>query len=185
MNGLKCVICGMNINDKNYNLNNYAFFNTNSKEEILYCPFCGAGKKYLIEEESIEIRNILLDEYTKKVLENAMKLETFNGDFYSEAAQMAKDERTSKIFRDLSKIEYMHARVHKSLGGFKESPKLIKVDYSKYNNDELLFKLAKQKEEHAVAFYNKYYSNVCSDYIREIFEALIEVEEEHIELTSF
>ena len=181
---LKCEICGMNINDKNYDLNSYAFACENSKEEILYCPFCGVEKKYLIEEDNMKFKSIILDEYTKKVLENAMKLETFNGDFYSEAAKMAKNETTSKIFKDLSKIEYMHASVHKSLGYFLESPKLIKVDYSKYNDDDLLFKLAKQKEEHAIAFYNKYYANVRSDLIREIFNAFISVEKQHIELTS-
>lgn len=181
---LKCVICGMNINDKNCNINSNAFSNKNSKEQIVYCPFCGVGKAFL-EEKAEKLKNTMpLDAITLEVLDKAMKLETFNGDFYLEASKMAKNQAISNMFKDLSKIEYMHARVHKALGEFNTSPTLNKVNYAKYDSDELLLQIAKKREEHAISFYKKYYNSIASKEIRSIFDAFITVEAEHIELTS-
>lgn len=58
------------------------------------------------------------------------------------------------------------------------------MDYSKYNNDTILVEMANKREIHAVEYYKKYYSDLCSDRIREVFDALSLVEKEHIELTK-
>lgn len=182
---LKCLVCGMIINEKNYNINSYAFSHKNESENIVYCPFCGVGKVYLKDNGQVyKIESKNLDIKTLKILDNAMKLETFNGDFYMEISKLAKDEKLKNMFVDLSKIEYMHARVHKNLGGFKDSPKLNKLDYDKYDNDVALLEAAQRREEHAVAFYKKFYNDICNEKIKSVFDGLIKVEKEHIDLTS-
>ncbi|MPN36233.1 hypothetical protein SDC9_183742 [bioreactor metagenome] len=77
----------------------------------------------------------------------------------------------------------MHANVHKTLGDFKERPVLNKLNYSN-NNDLMLLEIAKQREEHAINFYNKNYHYVSSNEVRQIFKELTKVEQQHIQLTS-
>ena len=181
-----CEICGMLISEKNFNYNKETFIERNTMENIIRCPFCGANKKYLLEKVdeflNKEIEN--LDESTTKILEHAMKLEVFNGDFYREASLLAEDLELKQMFKSLSNIEYMHARIHMNLIGFKKLPKLKEMNYKKYKNDKKLIEMANKREIHAVNYYKKYYNNLCSDRLREVFDVLSLVEEEHIELTK-
>ena len=182
---MKCRICGMEINEQNYNFNELAFANKNSIDNIIYCPFCGVGKNYLSEDgEVIAIKNNLLSEDALKILDHAVKLELFNGDFYNTAASMAENPEVKKIFYALSKIETFHSKLHQRLGGFTKAPDLIKVSYEKYDSDKALLELAKKKEEHAVSYYEKYKNEVNNDNLFEIFEALADVEREHIILVE-
>ncbi|OCA96504.1 metal-iron-binding protein [Clostridium beijerinckii] len=175
----------MEINERNYNFNELAFTNKNSKDDIIYCPFCGAGKKYLGEsDEIIKVESNLLNENTLKILDHAVKLELFNGDFYSTAATMAKNGEVKKVFKALANIEKFHSRLHQKLGGFTETPNLNKVNYDKYSSDSALLELAKQKEEHAVSYYERYKNEVNSEDLFQIFEALADVEKEHIILVK-
>lgn len=178
---MKCKVCGMEINEKNYNFNEWAFTNKNSIDNIIYCPFCGAGKKYLVEgNEIIKVESNLLNENTLKILDHAVKLELFNGDFYSTAASMAKSNEIKKVFEALANIEKFHSKLHQKLGGFAKTPNLNKINYDKYNSDSALLELAKQKEEHAVSYYERYKNEVNDDNLFETFEALADVEKEHI-----
>ena len=182
---MKCRICGMEINEKNYNFNEAAFTNKNSVDHIMYCPFCGVGKEYLSEDSSIiTIETSLLNENTLKILDHAVKLEMFNGDFYNTAAKMAKDYEVKKTFEALSKIEIFHSKLHLRLGRFAKAPELNKVNYDRYDSDNALLELAKQKEEHAVSYYEKYKKEVNDDTLVKVFEALAAVERDHIILVE-
>jgi len=181
---MKCKICGMNINEKNYDFNSFAFLNKNSINNIVYCPFCGVSSVYLNNSnEIIEIENKKLNENTLKILDRAVKLEIFNGEFYKEAAKKAKKEEISKAFTALSQIEIFHSKVHMRLGGFSKTPVLTKINYDRYDSDEELLQLANEREEHAVYYYEKYKNEVCDENLKKVFEALIEVEKDHINLT--
>ena len=180
-----CKICGMEINVRNYDLNREGLINKNSSEEINSCPFCGAGNEYIAHNNLINYGDTLLDYNTIKILDNAMKLEVFNGDFYRKASFLAEEEKNRKLFEALSKIEMIHARVHQKLGGFKELPVLKEMDYSKYKGDEILLEMASKREVHAVEYYSRYTDIVCSEHIKEVFRALSKVEREHIELTLY
>ncbi len=181
---MKCKICGMNINEKNYDFNSFAFSNKNSISNIVYCPFCGVSSIYLSNSnEIIEIENKKLNENTLKILDHAVKLEIFNGEFYKEAAKKAKKEEISKVFQSLSQIEIFHSKIHMRLGGFTKTPTLAKINYDKYDCDNELLQLAKEREEHAVYYYERYKNEVCDENLKRIFEALIEVENDHINLT--
>jgi len=173
----------MDINEKNHDFNQWAFLKKNSIDDIIYCPFCGVGKAYLSNDnEIIEVKSKLLDEKTLKILDHAAKLELFNGDFYNTAAKMAKSEEVSKLFEALGRIEIFHSKIHLKLGGFTKIPSLTKIDYSKYDSDDSLLELAKQRETHAIEYYEKYKREVNSKNLSIVFEALIEVENDHITL---
>lgn len=184
---LKCSVCGMIINEKNYNINNSGIPEKNSLKEIKYCPFCGVPNEYLVslDEKIIEVNDGNLDEKTEKILDHAMKLEVFNSEFYEEAALLVEDEEVKKMFLHLAKIEFVHAKIHQKMAGFQELPKLTKLDYSKYKGDggdRDLLEMARKREMHAVEYYNKYRRDVNDENVAKIFKALSEVEKDHVEM---
>lgn len=181
----KCSICGMNINSNSYALNSYSFLEKNQKNRIINCPFCGVGKIFLDEEKALlqtDTKN--LDEESLKVLDHAMKLEVFNGEFYEEASKLAKDEEVKLTFKALKNIEFMHAKIHKRLGGFDNLPKLHKPDYTRLNTDNLLLEEAHKREEHAISFYKKNSKKVSDYIVKDVFKALSDVEEQHKIITN-
>ncbi|OAA92107.1 ferritin family protein [Clostridium ljungdahlii] len=185
MNKLICSICGMIIDDKNYFFNKEAFLIKNTSENIMFCPFCGAPVRYLVEDEhKIKTSGHNLDEGHLKIVNNAFKLEVFNGDFYKEASKLAEDSKIKDMFKALSRIEYMHASVHKKIGGFTSEPNLKKLDYSKYASNDKLLEMACKREKHAVEYYEKYANRMEDNKIRDVFNVLAYVEKIHIQLTD-
>lgn len=181
-----CLICGMEINDNNMDVNKHAFIYENMDDKAIFCPFCGATHEYLVNEGKFKIYKIKdkLNIETNKILDHAVKLELFNSDFYKKASNLAKKDELRKMFIDLSRIEKMHAMIHYNLGGFNELPKLTDINYDKYKNDNLLIEQALLREKHAVQFYNKYIPSIENKAVREILIALREVEKAHIELLN-
>lgn len=192
---MKCLICGMKININNFDINNEGLLEENEIENIKYCPFCGVSAKYLksddevfakgevcYKEEMYKVDAESLDENTLIILDHAMKLEIFNSEFYTAAVKIAHSLDVKETFEALSKIEKMHAIVHQKLGGFKELPKLVRIDYSKYKNDKSLMRLAENKEIHAAQFYEKYAKEITNLMVKEVLVALSEVEREHIQI---
>lgn len=178
----------MIINDKNFDFNKEVLPYENSIDNIKYCPFCGADSTFIKkvhqgEGAGIKLTAEKMDNATAVIIDHAMKLEVFNGDFYKKASKLAKNDEIKIMFQCLSNIEYMHARIHKSIGGFKELPVLREMDYCKYGEDAMLMDLANKREKHAVEYYDRYAKEVCSQKIKEIFNALSRVEKGHMDLT--
>ncbi|MBU5298685.1 ferritin-like domain-containing protein [Clostridium sporogenes] len=185
MESLFCNICGIEINERNYNLNKEAFLNENTIDSIKFCPICGAPIKYLSKERFVyKLQEKELNKEVFKILDHAVKLEVFNGDFYKRASELAKTKAVSKLFKALASIEYGHAMVHKNLAGIKEMPKLATINYDKYDNDSILLEMAEKREEHAVNYYNKYGKDINSKTLHIIFEALKNVEIDHIHIIN-
>ncbi|MBC2580104.1 ferritin family protein [Clostridium sp. DJ247] len=185
MSKLICVVCGMEINKVNYSFNKEAFAQVNSPDNIKFCPFCGAVADYLIEDgRELNYDEVNLNDNALTIIDHAIKLEIFNGDFYKKASKIVKNHETKKMFEALSRIEFMHARIHKKIGGFKVDPVLRDMDYSKYDSDKVLLDMACKREKHAVEYYHKYEKDIEDETIKKVFEVLSSVEKEHIELTS-
>lgn len=181
---LKCSICGMNINENNIDYNKEALLFKNSLMTINYCPFCGVSNIYLNNNDYVlTVNHKDFDSKTLTMLDHAMKLEIFNGDYYTEAARLSIFENNKKLFNSLANIEYMHAKIHGRFLGNIKMPKINKLDYGKYNDEEFLY-MAKLRETHAVEFYNKNYKETINEGVKELFRALSSVEQEHILLTS-
>lgn len=184
MTNLKCPVCGKYVNANNYNFNSEAFIDKNKEDSIVYCPFCGASSIFFSTSgEVYNINSQELDKNTLKIIDHAVKLEIFNGDFYLKASEMCKSDKLKEMFKSLSSIEYEHSRIHMRLGGFKETPVLINMNYSSYNTDEKLLKAASMREEHAVNYYEKYSKKINNKVLSKIFKILRDVEKIHIQLT--
>jgi len=192
---MKCLICGMNINIKNFNINKGGLLEDNEREHIKYCPFCGVLAKYLEPESEIDFKGAIysqrkiykvtaesLDDNTLIILDHAMKLEIFNSEFYKAAVKLAHSLEVKETFQALSKIEYMHATVHQRLGGFEGLPILVDIDYSKHKSDKSLMELAEKREIHATMFYEKQIKKINNSIVKEVFHALSEVERDHIQI---
>lgn len=178
---LICKICGMKVNENNIEINKEAFIN----RDVFHCPFCGVKEEYLEEEgRPLWEKEIILSEEETKIIDHAMKLEIFNGDFYKIASDMSKDKRIKKIFIGLSNIEYTHANIHRKILGKAELPKLSFMDYSKYETEYKLIEQANIREHHAVSYYEKYEKKIKNEKVVEILRALGKVEIEHILLTQ-
>ncbi|MCM1990613.1 metal-iron-binding protein [Oceanirhabdus seepicola] len=181
-----CKICGMSINEKNFEINNNALPEGNSEEHYEYCPFCGAHKRYFCES-SEKIYTTDTEKLTIKELEifdHATKLEIFNGDFYMEASRRAIKDENKLMFRELANIEYIHAKVHMKLGGIDKKPELRKIDYGRLKNDEEFIKEANNRERHAVSFYDKGIANSEDKTVKEVLKAFMEIEKDHIIMTE-
>lgn len=180
---MKCLICGMEISLKSINVNKSAFLKSNSDSVIYYCPFCGAINEYIVDGDKMDLlSNNKLNDVELKIIEHAMKLEIFNGDFYKQASELASSKEIKDMFSALSRIEYTHARIHQKLCGYSELPQLNKLDYKRYQNDEELLQQAKLREMHAIHYYNKYEGNIENPNVKVILKELKRVEEEHISL---
>lgn len=185
MNKIKCMVCGIDINEKNFYINSSAFLEKNTEDKIIYCPFCGVSEIYLSNNGEIyNVDSKLLNENALRIIDHAVKLEIFNGDFYKKASEMADSAEVKEIFNALSKIEMLHAKIHFRIGGFSEFPKLTEINYDKYNTDKALLEAAATREKHAVTYYDKYKGEIKDKTVTKIFEALCQVEKEHIILTS-
>ncbi len=177
-----CGICGYLLNGKNYNLNSFGRIRENDENEIINCPFCGVSKEYFVHQIPKGHKDVpSLTAKTQVILDHAMKLEVFNGDFYYKAAELVENKKLSNTFKSLGNIEYVHANIHRKLLELDRLPKLKNIDYSKYNAKELIL-LARKREEHAIAFYNKYVMLIEEGEIARVLSSLSIVEEEHIEV---
>lgn len=178
------MICGAIINENNFGVNSVVFNEKNKIDNIINCPFCGVGQEFLSKDmEVLSVDSKSLDESTLNILDHAVKLEIFNGNFYRKAAKKAKSKKTKELFTALSTVEMMHAKIHFKIGGFKNMPILADVCYDKYKDDKALLVLANIKEKHAVSFYEKYKNKIKDEVIIRIFEAVCNVERQHIILT--
>lgn len=172
----------MKINQNNYSLNASTLIKKNTEDDIKNCPFCGVDHTFLINQDTVISffpDNNDLTPVELKVLDHAVKLELFNGEFYETACQQSKNSALSYLFKDLSRIEFMHAKIHKQLGGFDVLPTLHKPDYSRLDSDILLLDEVAKREQHAITFYKKKSKMVTHPMIKKVFKALSEVEKQH------
>ncbi|MBI4831562.1 MAG: ferritin [Candidatus Lindowbacteria bacterium] len=149
------------------------------------CPFCGAPAKYIILAENwVESGVPELTEVSRKHLEASLKLEIDNVQFYRCAANLAKEPMSHAMFKALSRIEAEHAaKVCKLL----KRPMLDIEDKPNAcvgaTNEEHL-KEALHRELSAVRFYTSAASSATEAPVKEFFEALVEVENDHISLSN-
>lgn len=152
-------------------------------EKPSHCPFCGAHANYLVNaSEWHDTNNIELSEVSKKNLLEALQLEVNNADFYRKGFQAAKDPYFQALFKGLSKIEAEHAAT---------ILKLLKVDKPEakqelpiLNTEKEYLDLAHGREVRANAFYKQAAQEAVEDRVREVFTALVEIENDHIKLSE-
>ena len=154
------------------------------EEKPKSCPFCGAHENYFVlAEEWSLLESETLSELTEGNLRKALDLEIDNKHFYNAVSDKSKDFYVSSMFKGLSKVEREHAStICKHLKIEKPDSKVgldKAVDSDRENIEE-----ANRREKRAVKFYTGARNQVPEEEIKEFFQALMEIESDHIILTK-
>lgn len=144
------------------------------------CPFCGAEQKYFIlahvwqDENNIELTDI-----SKKNLAEALKLEVSNTKFYACIEKTSTKPEIAKMFQGLRKVENEHASVFKKLLKVDQDPEIEEVCV-----DDPIASLeeSRKREERASAFYAQALAEAIEPRVKQVFEAIMNVENDHIAL---
>lgn len=148
------------------------------------CPFCGAMSKYFVEAQAWkkDEYEVQLTEVSRKNLEKALALELNNSGFYAcamEAAKKEKDEYYVAKFKALMKIEYEHASaICKFLK--RQVPDKDKVECMRSGVENS--KDGFRRETNAIESYSRFRDEASESRMKEFFNALVEIERDHLEL---
>ncbi len=146
------------------------------------CPFCGAKRKYIKEFEDAKANfDVELNEKDKANAEYALKVEVSNTVFYFCAAKKVPELEGQKLFKALGKVEAEHASVWKKILKLDKIPSgddSCSTDYKEDLED------SHARETRAIEFYKKAAAESSNGCVKEIFEAFVEVETDHLKLSE-
>ena len=146
------------------------------------CPFCGAHLSYIKEAKGAKVSfDAALTDRDRANVEYALKVEVSNSAFYFCAADKTDDEEGKLLFKALAKIEAEHATIWKKILKLPAVPAGSEDCYS-VNAKNL--QESHERETRAIAFYRKAASESDNERVKEIFEALVEVETDHLSLSE-
>ena len=146
------------------------------------CPFCGAKKKYIVEaRKAVANFDVKLNKTDKANAEHALQVEVSNAAFYFCAAKKTDDEEGKLLFKALGKVEAEHAAIWRKILKLDKVPEGGDTCHTG-NQDNL--KEAHERETRAIDFYRKAAAESENKRVRQIFEALVEVETDHLELSE-
>jgi len=152
------------------------------------CPFCGAYEKYLVEakdyndNEPLTTFDVELNEKDKANVERALEVEISNTLFYKCASKKVNEIEGQKLFKILAKVENEHASVWKKilkLDKLKMEPPETCVDDYKADLED-----SHAREERAIKFYTQAAAEAANPRVKNIFEAFVEVETDHLKLSE-
>lgn len=149
------------------------------------CPFCGADTKYIALGKEYDIPDtVTLSDISKENLEKALKLEMGAVAVYKCAKKKAEENNNLEIFalfKAIVKVEKEHAsRICKFLGVPMPSGEEIKCA----DDNEGNLKETEIREDNAVKEYKKAAEEAVEPVIKQFFEALVEIEQGHLDLAK-
>jgi rubrerythrin len=146
------------------------------------CPFCGAKEKFIKEFKDAKVNfDVELNEQDKANAEYALKVEISNAAFYFCAANKTNDAEGKKLFKALGKVEAEHASVWKKILKLESIPS--GSDPCHVENKENL-EDSHARETRAIEFYKKAAVDAQNERVKEIFEAFVDVETDHLKLSE-
>jgi len=148
------------------------------------CPFCGAPAWFFVPAEDWNPSDYIFEisEVSKANLKAALQLELSNTSFYLCATNVAKaigDEYGFAKFKALKKVENEHADAIVKLLKI-NLPALEKIPCSedfKKNTKE-----GWEREDRAIKAYAKFAQEAPELQLKQFFEALVEIETDHLDL---
>ncbi len=147
------------------------------------CPYCGADREFLKPGSEYEHPDIDPSEGSKRNLEKALQLEVDNATFYFCAASRYDDPKVQGMFKRLGKIEAEHAEAICTILD-REEPDINKdSDMCSYDLRDNI-ESAHGRENRAIEHYRKFANEAEEPRLKEFFEALVEIEGDHLELHS-
>ena len=148
------------------------------------CPFCGAHQQYMVPLDQWAENPVgELSEAERKDLEDTLQLEIDNSTFYRSAAAAATDLDGQMLFKALSKIEAEHASAVAKLLAVPK-PDLGSISQEAFPTTAENMRDSLRREQRAVKHYTEALQRATDARVREFFEALIEIESDHIALAT-
>lgn len=146
------------------------------------CPFCGAPDNFIkpakearpIVNDKIEISGI-----SRKNLQETYDLEVKASAIYTCMAGKAKTYEIKAMFKRLAKVELEHAVIATKLLG---NPAPVVAPQECADEDVENFQETVKLEKHATEVYAKFLQEATETNIRILFNALNQVEADHIKL---
>lgn len=149
-----------------------------------HCPFCGAPEKYMVEGSKYKESKVgRLSEATTNNIFEAIKLEVGNAEFYFCASKKATNLEHQKRFKALGKVESEHAVLLSKLVGA-ESPNISRNTGKCIGDDAAFVKEAHDRETGAIEHYRKFAGEASDPRVKQVFNALVEIESTHLELAD-
>ncbi len=146
------------------------------------CPFCGAHKKFMKPFSEAKINfDVELNEKDKANAETALMVEVSNAAFYFDAAKKVESSEGKKLFKALGRVEAEHASIWKKILKLDTVPKADDKAIVEYKVD---LQDSHDREDRAISFYRKAAEESENSRVKEIFEALVVVETDHLELSE-
>lgn len=146
------------------------------------CPFCGADKRFFKLAKLAKAEyDIVLTEKDRKNAERALDVEVSNATFYFCAAAKTDDPEGKLLFKALGKVEAEHASIWR---------KILKLDKVPEGNDTCHVSNMENledshaRETRAIEFYKAAAEESDDPRMKEIFNALVEIETDHLELSE-
>lgn len=146
------------------------------------CPFCGAHQKYIMEARDVKaVFDVDLTEKDRANAERALQVEVSNSAFYFCAADKTDDDEGKLLFKALGKIEAEHASIWKKILRLESTPKGSETCHVR-NRENL--EESHAREERAINFYRASAEASDNPRLKQIFEALVEIETDHLHLSE-
>lgn len=146
------------------------------------CPFCGAQKKHIKIAKDLKVNfDVELNEKDKANAEHALQVEISNAAFYFCAADRTDDAEGKLLFKALGKVEAEHASIWRKILKMESIPK--GNDQCHESNKQNL-EDSHKRETRAIEFYAKAAQESENERVKEIFQALVEVETDHLKLSE-
>jgi len=146
------------------------------------CPFCGAKGVNIKEFRDAKVNfDVELNEKDRANVEKALQVEISNAAFYFCAAEKTETVEAKKLFKALAKVEAEHASIWK---------KILKLDKIPEGGDTCHaadienLKDSHGRETHAIEFYKKAAEQSENARIKQLFEAVVDVEKDHLQLSE-
>ena len=166
----RCKICG-----------EASLFNTRPS----HCPFCGAHEQWLVDaHDYVEPEIPELTEISRKNLEFTYNLEVRASQTYHCIRKKTKDAFILGMFKAISKVELEHAEL---VGKLIDKDPGCEIPFEdKLCNEDRKESLDKTKilEATAIRHYTKFLAEATEPRVKVIFQALIEVEKDHLKLVE-
>jgi rubrerythrin len=154
-------------------------------EKSLYCPACGAHEKWQVAASAyVEPEIPGLTEISRKNLKFTYDLEIKASQIYHCIRKKTADEFILGMFKAISKVELEHAElVGKLIGRDPGCDILFSEKLCTADRDETL-STTKLLEEDAIKHYSRFLREATEARVIDIFQALIEVENDHLALVK-
>ena len=146
------------------------------------CPYCGAKQHHFVDAYDYVNKFEQDNNFTNEEIDNfkaALDIEIGNASFYKAAAESSTKDFHKWLFKALMKVESEHASI------FSKHLKITKTalfDVNASADGEENLQESHRREQIAIESYKKFADSAKTPRAKEVFAALVEIEEDHLGL---